>query len=126
MSFCWDNYIQLAEELLDNSKNNIIEEAYLRTSISRSYYGVFCLARNYLINIKQIQIPVRDTHNFVKSVFVSSTNENEKKVGEYLKNLWRQRKKADYNDYYKVGYSKTKNIYVFANQAFSVLAKIIP
>jgi len=40
MSFDWIEYIYLAEKLLDKP-----EESSLRTSISRSYYGIFCIAR---------------------------------------------------------------------------------
>lgn len=40
MSFDWLNYVELALRLLRNREVDI-EEAYLRASISRAYYGVF-------------------------------------------------------------------------------------
>jgi len=41
MSFHWEKYVYLAEELMNRK-----DDAYLRSSISRAYYGVWCLARN--------------------------------------------------------------------------------
>jgi len=41
MSFNWRDYVDLAQDLLNRA-----EEACQRSSISRAYYGVFCLARN--------------------------------------------------------------------------------
>lgn len=46
MSFDWHLYVALASELLETAKTEGMEEAYFRSSISRSYYGVFCIARN--------------------------------------------------------------------------------
>lgn len=40
MTFDWLTYIDLASRLIDNRESDI-EEAYLRASISRAYYGVF-------------------------------------------------------------------------------------
>lgn len=44
MSFDWEDYIRLSEELI--KKTGALEEANFRSSISRGYYGVFCIARN--------------------------------------------------------------------------------
>ena len=41
MSFNWKEYVDLSEELMSRE-----EESCLRSSISRAYYGVFCLVRN--------------------------------------------------------------------------------
>jgi len=126
MSFCWDNYLQLAKELLNSSKNNVIKEAYLRTSISRLYYGIFCLARNYLINQKNITIPSINTHKFVHDEFNNSQDTNEKLIGQYLLNLWRYRKKADYDDNYPISYNSTKNIHAFTNFALNTIQQLQP
>lgn len=63
MSFNWELYIQLADELISCQEKVDLREAYLRSAMSRSYYGIFCIARNHLI-AKNIPIPRVDTHKF--------------------------------------------------------------
>ncbi|MEG4171823.1 MULTISPECIES: hypothetical protein [unclassified Microcoleus] len=48
MKFDWEEYFNLAKELAETT-----EEAKLRSAVSRAYYSVFCLARNYLRDIQQ-------------------------------------------------------------------------
>lgn len=97
MSFNWRLYIQLANELINYKKGSFIQEAYLRSAISRSYYSVFCIARNLLIN-KGTTIPMCDTHKFARKEYQNSTNRIEKKVAKGLSRLWKDRKDADYED----------------------------
>ena len=97
MSFNWRSYIQLANELINYKKTSTIQEAYLRSAISRSYYSVFCIARNLLIN-KGVTIPMHNTHKFVRKEYQNSTNRIEKKVAKDLSRLWKDRKDADYED----------------------------
>ena len=86
MSFNWRLYIQLADELINYQKTSAIQEACLRSAISRSYYGVFCIARNLLIK-KGTTIPMRDTHKFVRKEYQNSTNKIEKNVAKDLSRL---------------------------------------
>ena len=65
MNFDWRLYVQLANELITYQRTARFQEAYLCTAISRSYYGVFCIARNFLIG-KGISIPKVDSHKFVR------------------------------------------------------------
>jgi len=51
MSFDWRTYLQLADALIKHQTATVPQEAYLRSAISRSYYGVFCIARNFLIRL---------------------------------------------------------------------------
>jgi hypothetical protein len=45
MSFKWSQYVDLAEKLIEYAKNDsTLELAYYRSAISRSYYGVLCIA----------------------------------------------------------------------------------
>jgi uncharacterized protein (UPF0332 family) len=81
--------------MLDATKNESMEEAYFRSSISRSYYGVFCLARNK----KGLQIhEERNVHKRVIDEYKNSVNKSEKKVGHNLDELRRLRNRADYNE----------------------------
>jgi len=43
MSFDWQLYLDLAVEFIEHQREKRLEEAYLRSAISRSYYGVFAL-----------------------------------------------------------------------------------
>ncbi|MDR2624039.1 MAG: hypothetical protein LBC39_05655 [Methanobrevibacter sp.] len=49
MNFCWRGYHDLACELADNDSS-----AKKRTSINRSYYSAYCVARDFLIENKII------------------------------------------------------------------------
>lgn len=99
--FDWNQYLLLAEKLFylrENEEFNGLKEACLRSALSRAYYAVFCIARNYLIDKNGVRIPKEDTHKFVHMRYVNSLTKEEKKVGENLKQLWKKRKKADYDD----------------------------
>ncbi len=97
MNFDWKLYVQLADELINHQRTAKFQEAYLRTAVSRSYYGVFCIARNFLVN-RGVAIPRANTHQFVRDKYWSSPNRVEKKIGKDLLDLWRERKDADYED----------------------------
>ena len=52
MTFDWVDYLILAKTLQTNAKNqNSLREAMLRSAISRAYYSVFNIAKNYLISL---------------------------------------------------------------------------
>lgn len=110
MSFDWESYIQLADELIRHKRTSSLHEAYLRSAISRSYYGVFCIARNLLI-ARKISVPRADTHKFVRTKYQKSLNKTEKKIGENLSRLWRERKDADYEDNAKIDTNRAKITY---------------
>jgi len=97
MSFDWKSYLQLADELIKHQNPAISQQAYLRSAISRAYYGVFCLARNFLIR-NGITIPRIDTHKFVRKTYRNSRDKMAQKIGKDLNYLWYQRKDADYED----------------------------
>ena len=97
MSFDWELYVQLSGELISYQRTPTLQEAYLRSAISRSYYGVFCIARNLLIS-KGATIPRTDTHKFIRTKYQRSPHRTEKEIGDGLRRLWRERKDADYED----------------------------
>ena len=80
MSFDWQLYLDLAVEFIEHQREKRLEEAYLRSAISRSYYGVFCTARN-LLRERGKQIPKKDTHKFVIDYYKSSANLKERQFG---------------------------------------------
>jgi hypothetical protein len=70
MSFDWSGYLTLANELSNKVDEFSDQEAVCRSVVSRAYYSVFCLARNY----------VRDVDH---SEFHSNVH---KELQDYLKN----------------------------------------
>ncbi|MEC4686542.1 MAG: HEPN domain-containing protein [Nitrospirota bacterium] len=96
MSFDWSEYVELAEKLIEQEKDEKIESAYYRSSVSRSYYGTYCLARDLLLS-KGFNIPRTNTHMAVREAFQQGSNRVIKQVGEGLGRLWSERKNADYD-----------------------------
>ncbi|HHT9124250.1 MAG TPA: hypothetical protein ACFYD6_00355 [Candidatus Brocadiia bacterium] len=91
MSFDWKDYVYLADNLLNQTG-----ESYLRSSISRAYYGVFCIARNrkgYKSYTGQDNI-----HWKVINEYKSSSNKNEQNIGRILDKLRKTRNDADYDE----------------------------
>lgn len=123
MSFDWRLYVQLADELIGYQRTSTLQEAYLRSAISRSYYGVFCIARNFLIS-KGVTISRVNTHKFVREQYWNSTDRAEKKIGKDLLGLWQERKDADYEDFATVDISRAKTAYQLATRILNRLTNI--
>lgn len=78
MSFNWKVFINLAEYLIKNH-NPDMNEGWIRTSISRSYYGTYGIASE-LIKSKGIRLPREKTHKFVSGKYTISGNNKQKKL----------------------------------------------
>jgi uncharacterized protein (UPF0332 family) len=95
MSFDWSGYLDLAKELNDNSIAN--REAKQRSAVSRAYYAVFNLAKDYLEQVEGQSIPrTADAHRYVGDQFRISANPNRKAIARNLVRLRRFRNQADY------------------------------
>lgn len=123
MDFNWECYLSLAEALMNtakelegntNTNQACLREAYLRSALSRFYYGVFCVAHNLLS--KYVQIPRKDTHNFVICMYSTASDPQVQKIGNNLKRLWGTRKQADYDDEMKAGRDKIMSIKDIADE----------
>lgn len=123
MTFSWRLYIQLADELISHQRTPGLHEAYLRTAISRSYYGVFCIARNFLVN-RGVAIPKVDTYKFVKDKYWNSPNRVEKKVGKGLRDLWIERKDADYDEGTTVDINRARTAHEMARRVLERLRNV--
>lgn len=113
MSFDWKPYLQVAEELINRQNAKGLEEAYLRSAISRSYYGIFGIARAFL---KQsgVTLPSKDTHKTLRSEFKNSPDSIKKKIGFDLDRLWKDRKDADYEDAVYINLKRAQMSYQMA------------
>ena len=90
MSFNWNDYVDLAEDLLNRT-----EESCFRSSISRAYYGVFCTVRN-IKGYNNYAGP--DVHWKVINEYKSSRDKKEQNIGRILDKLRKARNDADYNE----------------------------
>lgn len=123
MSFSWELYIQLADELVSYQEKANLREAYLRSAMSRCYYGIFCIARNHLI-AKNIPIPRVDTHKFVREKYQKSTRNIEKKIAKNLRRLWKERKDADYEDKTDIDIQRAKTALYLSKRTLKNLQQI--
>jgi len=90
MSFDWKEYVEVAEKLAKEEN-----EGYLRSAISRAYYGVFCISRNKK-NLKDYK--EADVHWKVINIYKNSPKSRDKLVGKFLNDLRRCRNGADYDE----------------------------
>jgi uncharacterized protein (UPF0332 family) len=123
MSFDWKLYVQLAEELIDFYRSEALKEACSCSAISRAYYGVFCIARNFLKS-KGKTIPPIDTHKFVREQFKRSSDIIERKIGENLARLWKERKDSDYEDTADINRERAKTACELAKRLLQELKRI--
>ena|SRR3989339_1259395 len=93
MNYNWEKYLELAKYLIDNS-NKCDEEACLRTSLSRCYYGVRGVLNKYL---RKINADSKTNKDFI-AFFENSSDIDIKKIGNRIGTLWSKRIVADYKD----------------------------
>lgn len=124
MAFDWKNYISFAEEL----NNNRSDEAALRSSISRAYYGAFCKVRNY-IGTKYAssisQTKGDGIHQKIIQVLKESEDSQEFSLGNTLHSLRDERNKADYDAHAKITKPITSIAIKTSNNILTTLEGII-
>jgi len=100
MGFNWRDYLRLAEKLYTDSVGSEIEKAYLRSSISRAYYAVFCkAAKRY--KMEGGIITAEDSHKNICDYYKEADDKNRRSIGVELDRLRINRKKADYDSIIK-------------------------
>lgn len=94
MTFDWAEYLTLAHQLAGPCAGEQCREACLRSSISRAYYSVFCMARDHLIQKESMHFSTKaDVHMEVKEAF----DIRDQLVATNLDRLRLDRNKADYD-----------------------------
>lgn len=103
MSFDWFDYLELSKELESSAQGSALEEAKLRSAISRAYYALFCSAKNYLsANRPYLTIPRTGmAHDFVKDAFLNDNSPDMIAVGVTLNRLKINRHLADYENQFR-------------------------
>jgi uncharacterized protein (UPF0332 family) len=113
MSFNWIEYINLAEELL--SKSN---ESSFRSSISRAYYGIFCIARKRKFYQKYTD---SDIHWKVINEYWNSENRDERRIGRILAQLRKSRNYADYDEEINITKAEAEQALLSAKEALAIM-----
>ena len=91
--FDWMKFVILA--LLNSD-----DEEYVRSGISRYYYGVFGIIRRYLINVKGKYYLKSQSSDVHKNIFIehqSSDDTTENEISDLFNKLRKVRNEADYN-----------------------------
>jgi hypothetical protein len=102
--FDWVGFYFVAELLIDpstlNGKSNNEVESLIRCAISRYYYYAF----NMIKGKKKIQVPKEehDSHLFVVSILKNASDPDDNCLGGYLNKLRSIRRKADYDNIFKL------------------------
>ena len=93
--FDWMKFVILALVLLNSD-----DEEYVRSGISRYYYGVFGIIRRYLINVKGKYYLKSQSSDVHKNIFIelqSSDDTTENEISDLFNKLRKVRSEADYN-----------------------------
>ncbi|MEH2158810.1 HEPN domain-containing protein [Nostoc sp.] len=130
MKFDWSSYLKLAQTLFDEVSNSLgqansssINEAKIRSSISRAYYSAFCLVRNYLRDVEEYSNLKTDklaVHEYIIKELENSKDKDRRYLGQCLYRLRGLRNEVDYQDYIAFHLLTTK-----ATQAFKDAEKIM-
>ena len=117
ISFDWSEYLTLAKEL---QANKTVQQAALRSAISRSYYATYCTARDFIANKNpKILHKASEDHQVVASYFSSGVRA---RVGEHLTRLRRWRNDCDYENQTKLDLEiTTYNAIKIAEMAIGIL-----
>ena len=101
MSFDWNEYLYLAQEVAGLSPGSAAgPEARQRCAVSRAYYAAFIRARNHLRFVDgDPLVPVDATaHVYVRQAFRRSRNRRRRQVAILLDNLRIARNAVDYDN----------------------------
>lgn len=96
MPFDWTAFVELARTLEQQASAATTPEAWLRTALSRAYYGAFGHARNYARNwLKYAPAGTEEDHRRLRNHFWNKKRQN---VARSLDQLRRWRNWGDYDD----------------------------
>jgi uncharacterized protein (UPF0332 family) len=113
MSFDWNKFIELAKNLHLQKT----EECF-RTAISRVYFGIFCIIRNYkgYKGYKKSNV-----HSKVIEALITSEDPNEQEIRKMLDELRRVRNLADYDEDKNINEEFSKRCILKANEILRMI-----
>ena len=124
MTFHWPEYVKLAKELAGVDTDLPSQEAKLRSAISRAYYGVHCVARNYL-NSYELNVPITATgtaHREVRDYFQQSHEAPRRQIGTDIGRLLDWRNKVDYRNTLNLNLGSTATAAI--TRASNIISKL--
>ncbi len=118
MPFDWKQYLDLARELSQPTTSNAgVQEARLRSAVSRAYYAAFCHARNYSRDwLKFVPNHTADDHGRLRAFLKDGQRPG---IALKLDQLRPWRNDADYSD------SMTSDLATMATYAVSEASKLL-
>ena len=96
MSFDWQNYLTLAQYMMDTAEEFPETEACYRSVVSRAYYAMFCMTRDYVSQVDGQDFYSND-HRALQDYLTNHPHRVRQKIGNQLRRLHQHRKKADYD-----------------------------
>ncbi len=92
----WEDYLHIAKEFADTADGSIYPEAYKRACISRAYYSLFNIARNYIDPYHNLSSD--GIHKYVGDHFTRNSDAKLQAIGSKLTTLRKQRNECDYDN----------------------------
>jgi len=99
MTFTWEHFLELAQELADSPPGDNLREAKLRSAISRAYYASLYHARAYYRRRYRTAPPGSRSgkeHRVLPLALTQSGSPTEEQAGDQLNMLRGLRREADY------------------------------
>jgi len=97
MNFDWSEYLELAQIMMEKADEFSDQESVYRSVVSRAYYAVFCMTRNYVRDVDNTQFYGND-HQSLQNYLKRHSHKIRRKIGNQLQDLHQHRIKADYHD----------------------------
>ncbi|MBU0700611.1 HEPN domain-containing protein [bacterium] len=124
MSFDWRQYVQLAGELINCPDTSPIKEAYFRCAVSRAYYGMFCMLRDFWESQNGCIYETGSIHRFVINKYKESNKSDERKIGADIDRLRHSRIAADYKSDVRIDYNDAAKAYKKSKQLLKQLEEL--
>lgn len=116
MPFDWRDFLNLAKELSNYPQTNSLQEAAVRSAVSRAYYAAFCWAREYATKELNFQPSGRaEDHSALRNRLQQS---KQMKTASMLNNLRQWRNLCDYG-------ANVSNLSSLAQNALNYAEKVI-
>ncbi len=116
MPFDWRDFLSLAKELSNYAETSSLQEAAVRTAVSRAYYAAFCWAMDYASKSLGFQRSgTAEDHATLRQLLQQS---NQTKIASKLNNLRRWRNLCDYD-------ANTPNLGSLVQNALAYAEKVI-
>lgn len=118
--FDWEEFLELAEELVTRQGNPPAE----RAAISRAYYAVYHKARDYYVPQGQALRFAAEDHRSVAAWFQSAGDPGLRTIGAYLDRLLTARRSADYESVFRDLTPKAQEAVKVARMLINALSKL--